>query len=154
MENQVESTAKSMLEKGEVLFYNVVLTYGNKGEYDFVPTSVFMEFGRFDKVTNKRAEIVKIVTFTQEPPSVGVAALNNLNTSSAKSLTETADAAGKTGMHGFFVNLVKSRKGTPYALSVGSVRSKIKKEYAEDSKTLEIHLENLEVMIDNNIFSA
>jgi hypothetical protein len=154
MENQVESDAKSKLANGEVLFYTVELTYGNKGEYDFIPTSVFMEFGRFDKVTNKRAEVLKSVTFTQEPPTIPVAELNNLNTSSAKSLTETADAAGQTGMHGFFVNVVKSRKNGILNTEEVTIKKLVGKEYADDSKVFDLHFGNLMDMIDLGIFTA
>ena len=157
MEKQVESDAKERIGNGEVLYYNVVLTYGNDGDFHFIPTEVYMEYGEFDIVKQKRGDVHKRVTFKQSPPDGTAAATNNLNSSSAKSLSLVAHQNGFKDMHGFFVNISKGRKDGKYnSARISKIKERMVKNkyYIKDSKVLNLHMTNLTTLLrDTNIIT-
>lgn len=145
MEKKVESDAKKRVGNKEVLFYNVVLTYGHSGTFKFIPSEVYMEYGQYDNVGKKRGVVHDRLTFKQSPPSGTAAALNDLNSSSAKSLTLVAEQQGISGMHGFFVNICKGRKNKKYVDKADQIKDRMKKEkyYTANSTKLDSHIANL-----------
>lgn len=149
MEKKVESDAKKRIGNKEVLFYNVVLTYGHSGTFKFIPSEVYMEYGQYDNVGKKRGSVHNRLTFKQSPPSGTAAALNNLNSASAKSLTLVAEQQGISGMHGFFVNVSKERKKGDYKNDVDSIKQRIDKKeyYTTNSKVLDSHIANLSSLL-------
>ena len=108
-----------------MLYYNLVLIYGNQGTYSFILTAVYMEYGKYDAINKKWTDTYGRVTFNQSPPSAAAAETNNLNTSSAKSLDLVATDNGYPGMHGFFVYISKDRKNGPYSIRITRIKNRM-----------------------------
>lgn len=109
MENEVERPAKRMLwRENKVLYYSVLLVYGNTDEFKPFPTEIHMEFGEFDHINNRRADLPIVRTvFSQNPPDQLY--ITNLNTDSASRLKETALANGIKGVGGIIDKIVLER---------------------------------------------
>lgn len=147
MENQVESPAKRMLwRENKVLYYNVVVVYGNQGDMRPFPTEVHMEFGEFDYQNNRRMAPTVRTKFNQPPAQLHTV---NLNQDTAGRLKETARANGVRGVGGLIDKIVLERANGRFT-DIDDIEDRLASYYSKRS-SLETAIERLDDLISRRI---